>query len=155
MAILTAHGVACRFFLNTDEKCNKIIDKISLPDYSTLYCSLIVGQTWQETIFFGGTALGELLLWQMDPNNVDNGATILHRLSAHNGVVFSIRCSLEHGIITTTSDDRSVKIWNLTKTQTVTWKNCSIKPIRSLFGHTGRVFCNKIITASKFLLIFH
>lgn len=49
-------------------------------------------------------------------------------------------------MITTTSDDRSVKIWNVTyKSTEAEWKNSIIESTRSLFGHTSRVFNHKII----------
>lgn len=49
-------------------------------------------------------------------------------------------------MITTTSDDRSVKIWNVTfKSTEAEWQNSKIESTRSLFGHTSRVFNHKII----------
>lgn len=49
-------------------------------------------------------------------------------------------------MITTTSDDRSVKIWNVTfKSNEAEWQNSTIESTKSLFGHTSRVFNHKII----------
>lgn len=63
------------------------------------------------------------------------------------GVIFSINCDIEHGLMTTTSDDRSVKIWkiNFPSTDAPNWADCAIKQVKSLFGHTARVFRCKII----------
>lgn len=65
------------------------------------------------------------------------------------GVIFSIDCSIKHKLLTTTSDDRSVKIWNLnfagTESIAVDWSACTIEPSKSLFGHIARVFSHKII----------
>lgn len=47
--------------------------------------------------------------------------------------------------MTTTSDDRSVKIWKINFPNDCSWSNCTIKPIKSLYGHTARVFQCKII----------
>lgn len=47
--------------------------------------------------------------------------------------------------MTTTSDDRSVKIWKINFPIASNWSDCTIKPIKSLYGHTARVFRCKII----------
>lgn len=66
------------------------------------------------------------------------------------GVIFSISCSLANNLITTTSDDRSVKIWKLEFPADAPgdWHACSIEPIKSMFGHTARIFSHKIIEYS-------
>lgn len=50
-------------------------------------------------------------------------------------------------MITTTSDDRSVKVWNLTFPSEASndWRACSIEPKKSMFGHTARIFSHKIV----------
>lgn len=57
-----------------------------------------------------------------------------------------------NNIITTTSDDRSVKIWNLkylkntlSADYTINWADVAIEPSKSMFGHTARIFNHKII----------
>lgn len=48
--------------------------------------------------------------------------------------------------MTTTSDDRSVKIWKINFSKdSKDWSNCTVKPMKSLYGHTARVFRCKII----------
>lgn len=69
------------------------------------------------------------------------------------GVIFSIECNVEHGLITTTSDDRSVKVWQLTFPAAMQWSKCTVRPLRSFFGHTARVFRSKIISYGKLLII--
>lgn len=65
------------------------------------------------------------------------------------GVIFSIDCSMKYKMLTTTSDDRSLKIWNLKFDDTaelkLDWSACTIEPSKSLFGHIARVFSHKII----------
>lgn len=63
-------------------------------------------------------------------------------------MIFSIDCSIKHELLTTTSDDRSVKIWNLNfagTESTADWSACTIEPSKSMFGHIARVFAHKII----------
>lgn len=69
------------------------------------------------------------------------------------GVIFSIECNAEHGLITTTSDDRSVKVWQLTFSTEKQWSQCTVRPLRSFFGHTARVFRSKIICYGKLLIM--
>lgn len=52
--------------------------------------------------------------------------------------------------MTSTSDDRSVRFWDLNFEQKVDWKFCQIKKSKSLFGHTARIFRSKIIEDGKF-----
>lgn len=57
-------------------------------------------------------------------------------------------------MITTTSDDRSVKIWNVTfKSTEAEWQKSIIESTRSLFGHTSRVFNHKIINYQEKVFI--
>lgn len=63
------------------------------------------------------------------------------------GVIFSINCSIAHNLITTTSDDRSVKMWHLrfSRDAPTDWSTCTIEPSKSMFGHIARIFSHKII----------
>lgn len=65
------------------------------------------------------------------------------------GVIFSIDCSIKHKMLTTTSDDRSLKIWSLnfdaTAESNIDWTACTIEASKSMFGHIARVFSHKII----------
>lgn len=80
--VLSAHSVASEFKVTTDGKWT-IEHKNSCLDKCTLYCSLIIGNSWTETTFLGGTAFGELIVWQTNENE-QQPSTILHRVSGHN-----------------------------------------------------------------------
>lgn len=64
------------------------------------------------------------------------------------GVIFSIDFNMDAGLLTTTSDDRSVKMWKID--QIDFGKNLYVKPIKSLYGHTARIFRSKIIVDGKY-----
>lgn len=51
--------------------------------------------------------------------------------------------------MTTTSDDRSVKIWKINFSKDSSWSDCTIKPMKSLYGHTARVFRCKLIVENN------
>lgn len=66
-------------------------------------------------------------------------------------MIFSIDCCLEHGLITTTSDDRSVKIWKTNFTDKNDWRKCTVASSKSMFGHTARIFQHKIIVHGEII----
>lgn len=84
IALLTAHNHAARITISNQKL--SIIEKLRCAENSTLYCSLIYGESWDDLIFFGGTALGELIVWK----NESKSSKIIHRQFMHNGVMFSI-----------------------------------------------------------------
>lgn len=70
------------------------------------------------------------------------------------GVIFSINFSFSNNMITTTSDDRSVKIWNVIfESNEAEWQNSKIESTKSFFGHTSRVFNHKIINYQEKMFI--
>ncbi|XP_036317950.1 WD repeat-containing protein 6 [Rhagoletis pomonella] len=154
--LLTSHSVALRILYNeNDEKRNfcRVIAKSSAEDKSTLYCTHIHGQTWEELVIFGGTAFGELLIWKPfvegDASRNDSCTVfdvgLKRRQQAHSGVVFSIDFDVTSGILTTTSDDRSIRFWKLQNTSPDNWNGFNLTAIASGYGHVARVFQGKII----------
>lgn len=89
---LTYHSVALNFSFEWDHQNGaerasvNISKKLSCSDKSTLYSSLILGTTWNSTVFFGGTALGYVFIWR----EIDDKAVMLHRLSGHNVISHKI-----------------------------------------------------------------
>uniref|UniRef100_A0AAG5CRD8 tRNA (34-2'-O)-methyltransferase regulator WDR6 n=1 Tax=Anopheles atroparvus TaxID=41427 RepID=A0AAG5CRD8_ANOAO len=148
LCIVSSHGVAVR--LERSEERGSLVwnlaEKCACEDGSTLYCSSLIGQEWEQVVCFSGTALGLLLVWRVSGSE-ENRGKVLKSISAHNGVIFSIACDLALGLLTTTSDDRSVKFWKLDLTQSL--KNddttVTLREERYCFAHTARVFQCRII----------
>lgn len=67
------------------------------------------------------------------------------------GVIFSISYSRNNNIIITTSDDRSVRIWNIVSEDSIEpetleyWQGSTIESRATLFGHTARVIGSIIL----------
>ncbi|XP_017036537.1 tRNA (34-2'-O)-methyltransferase regulator WDR6 [Drosophila kikkawai] len=118
---------------------------------SILYCTRLHGERFQDLAIISGNAFGELLVWQtQSPIDAKAGAFVktyplLLRLQAHNGVIFSIDFHMTSQLLVTTSDDRSVKFWQIQKVEG--WQTAKIKPLFSCFGHSSRVMCAVIFEA--------
>ncbi|KAH8287122.1 hypothetical protein KR054_003391, partial [Drosophila jambulina] len=117
-------------------------------DSSILYCTRLHGEGFEDLAIISGNAFGELLVWQtqnaIEANTKTSVKTypLLHRLQAHNGVIFSIDFNMASQLLVTTSDDRSVKFWQIPKFER--WQEAKIKPMYSCFGHSSRVMCTVI-----------
>lgn len=85
MCLLTSHSVALHLAFNSDRATET--ERISCADKSTLYSSCLVGSLWSQTLVFGGTALGDLIIWSLA---AEKSGIILHRLSGHN--VYTTLC---------------------------------------------------------------
>lgn len=81
ICLLTSHSIALQITHNPNTNCTQEVNRISCSDKSTLYTSCLVGDKWLNTIAFGGTALGDLIIWSLVQ---ENKGAVLHRLSGHN-----------------------------------------------------------------------
>ncbi|XP_011191052.2 WD repeat-containing protein 6 isoform X2 [Zeugodacus cucurbitae] len=154
--LLTSHSVVLRFKYEENagqgNSC-KVTAKSSSSDKSTLYCSHIRGRIFEDLVIFGGNAFGELLIWKpfvaetISPKRdcIEVQVELKHRQPAHNGVIFSIDFDDESDLLTTTSDDRSIRFWKLEKITENSWNDINLNAIASGYGHVARVFQGKII----------
>ncbi|XP_053674080.1 WD repeat-containing protein 6 [Anopheles nili] len=155
LCIVTSHGVAVLLERNKNLDIVQwdFVEKTACEDGSTLYCSTIIGQRWEEALCFSGTALGLLLVWSVAGSKNCRGK-VLASVSAHNGVIFSIACDLSSGLLTTTSDDRSVKFWNINiERNGGDIKGVILREERYCFAHTARVFQCRIIKSASQTLV--
>ncbi|XP_041563000.1 uncharacterized protein LOC108134820 isoform X2 [Drosophila elegans] len=127
----------------------KVLELARCTDSSILYYSRLHGNCYNELAIISGNAFGELLLWQTQFPIESQSDTylktypLLLRLQAHNGVIHSIDFDLVSQLLVTTSDDRSVKFWNIKKSGD--WTTAEIRPMFSCFGHGSRVMCVSIL----------
>lgn len=78
--VVFAHSVASQFNVNINGKWS-IEHKSTCVDKCTLYCSSIIGNSWEETTIFGGTAFGELIIWTPDG---ESPREVFQRVTGHN-----------------------------------------------------------------------
>ncbi|XP_061397956.1 tRNA (34-2'-O)-methyltransferase regulator WDR6 [Musca vetustissima] len=152
--LLTAHSIILRLDYDVSKRSCVLAERISCSDKSTLYCAHLYGDTWQDLVVFSGNAFGELLIWQPSRNEENPGgaskpkcSALLHRISAHNGVIFSIDYDRDTQQLITTSDDRAVKWWKVKMADENGggWLDSKLQPVASGYGHVARVFRGRII----------
>lgn len=83
LLIVTGHNVAIELEIDTNNQV-EIRQIVACEDNSTLYCAKIEGISYDTSLIFSGTALGELVLWNPKKTN------ILYRIAAHNVFPFLI-----------------------------------------------------------------
>ncbi|XP_037932394.1 uncharacterized protein LOC119667179 [Teleopsis dalmanni] len=151
--LLTAHSILLLFNINNGDSVHNVDNftlkrSFSCTDKSTLYCAHIHGATLEKLVIFGGNAFGELLIWQLkhytDTKNDKVEVKLLQRISAHNGVIFSINYNKLYSLLTTTSDDRSIRFWQVNCLDD-DWCDAILTPVASGYGHVARVFQAKFI----------
>ncbi|XP_037816762.1 WD repeat-containing protein 6 [Lucilia sericata] len=152
IVLLTAHSIILRFSLNVKENKCELKERVSCTDKSTLYCAHLYGKNWDELVVFAGNAFGELLIWQPKQNEENKeeplkpkAAPLLHRISAHNGVIFSIDYDQSSQCLITTSDDRAIKWWKVEFSSEGNWTDAKLRALSSGYGHVARVFQGRII----------
>ncbi|KAL0127151.1 hypothetical protein PUN28_005435 [Cardiocondyla obscurior] len=142
LAILFAHNYIAIY--NTLERTSRVI---RCEESCILYGGSISGTCQENLVIFSGTVFQEILIWTI--NNRDYGVNkslpVLHRLSGHKGVIFSVACDLSSRFICSTSDDRSVRFWKITEQENsegdnINWQRVKVVPIKTMFVHTARVW---------------
>lgn len=62
---------------------------------------------------------------------------VWHQLKGHKGVIFSITYDRERQRVLTSSDDRSVRVW---QKEGDGWDSSKVYQLQELFGHQSRVW---------------
>ncbi|XP_025209201.1 WD repeat-containing protein 6-like isoform X2 [Melanaphis sacchari] len=147
---VSAHNVATVWSLDLKKKINSS----SCDERCILYSATSTGGDEENIIVFSGTVFKEIVIWS--PFRRSNGLNILHRLQLHEGVIFSITVNKSNSIISSTSDDRSIVIWNVepfAKHQNTYdhWKLAKITPAYSFYAHKARVWKSILMQSGNIL----
>lgn len=111
-------------------------------DRCILYCAHLIGSTWDTLVAAVGTVFKEVLLW------APSQATLLHRLTGHQGVIFSINYNAQLRLLCSTSDDRSLRVFAFRgpccaareDMSPAEWIRGQFTCIHTLYGHASRVW---------------
>ncbi|KAK7073596.1 hypothetical protein SK128_028502, partial [Halocaridina rubra] len=155
------------------EEC-KIIAREQCTENCILYCGCIVigSGSWESCVLLAGTVFSQILVWGPWGKRGNLGRVLpTHQLSGHEGVLFSINYCPVQNIISSTSDDRSLRVWHIEKghdhvavcepqihedrVQKLSqqldndnenfWKDCRIYEKLKCYGHGARVWRSLIL----------
>ncbi|XP_047474856.1 WD repeat-containing protein 6-like isoform X2 [Penaeus chinensis] len=93
-----------------------VLVKVDCTENCILYCGHIVlmAGNWESAVLLAGTVFSQVLIWGPWCSTDPSGRVApIHCLSGHEGVLFSINFSVAQGLLTTTSDDRTLRMWNI------------------------------------------
>ena len=117
-------------------------NRIQHPSKCVLFSMLITQQTNNTLQIYSGTAFGEIFIWSLD---ISNGTfQSLHTFKDHKGVIFRMSISTNHSTLASVSDDRSVRLWNLTSHYTqkyIGWGHVTRVWDVVFIGHSDQAFC--------------
>jgi WD40 repeat protein len=104
-----------------------------------LYSGRIIAH---DKVILGGTVFREVVVWSYAAvGGHDEDRDVLHRLEGHEGVIFSIEYDSGLGLICSTSDDRTARIWSVDLAQDGdNWRDAVITPTAVLDASCSRVF---------------
>ncbi|GBM02371.1 WD repeat-containing protein 6 [Araneus ventricosus] len=133
------------------------IDKIQTNVFQStenciLYAGCIICNNSELIVVAAGTVFKEIILWS--PNSIsENGGRkpSIHNLTGHQGVIFSISYNKHYKLLSSTSDDRSVRLWKVHNNSALNddslefWETADIQIEHVLFAHESRVWMSTIL----------
>ncbi|KAJ1863333.1 WD repeat-containing protein 6 [Coemansia sp. RSA 989] len=134
VVLTTAHNCVLVMSLETGS-CEQ---KVTGAEQCVLYAAALWGDSIGDLVVAAGTVFNTVLVWRLNtPSNV------LWRLQGHEGVVFGVSFCRNGKALTSVSDDRSVRVWNLE----------SGRIERVLYGHRARVWkCVAVNESASWLI---
>ena len=128
--LLTAHNVVL-----VVDRCLKLVRQLGCDEKCILYCGLLVpSRDDRSAVVLAGTVFSEVVIWRTRDGEV------LHRLTGHDGVIFSVNYNQETGQICSTSDDRSARVWRVEMGPAGGGEGARVELVWTLYGHVARVF---------------
>lgn len=140
----------------------ELTEEIICEEKCILYSGIIVSGKYDTTLL-AGTVFQELVIWSFS-NSLRNSSynskiakPVIHRLRGHEGVIFSVNFDQKSRLISTTSDDRTTRLWKVNSTDTneatsslnqhsINWQCVEVYLHKVLSGiHVSRVFRSKFL----------
>ncbi|GIZ02378.1 WD repeat-containing protein 6 [Caerostris extrusa] len=117
-----------------------------------LYTASIVCNNFDAIVIAAGTVFKKIIFWSPQSISTENGKKpLIQSLSGHQGVIFSISYNKFHKLLSSTSDDRSIRLWKIhnhsmfNEDSLEFWENATIEIAHVLFAHESRVWMSVIL----------
>ncbi|KAJ2454622.1 WD repeat-containing protein 6 [Coemansia sp. RSA 2336] len=134
VVLATAHNCILVMSLETGT-CER---KVAGAEQCVLYAAALWGDSIDDLVVAAGTVFNIVLVWRLNEPNL-----ALWRLQGHEGAVFGVSFCRNGKALTSVSDDRSVRVWDL-ETGRVE---------RVLYGHRARVWkCVAVDESASWLI---
>ena len=91
----------------------RYIKNIVLNICSFRYSARFYGNTRENLLVASGTVFNEVHVWKAMDRDEDGDGVVMHRFVGHEGVIFGVRFSPDGSMLTSVSDDRTIRVWPL------------------------------------------
>lgn len=148
VTLLTANNalVHCNLFIH-----KPVVNRLHYcVERCILYSGKILGDSWDDVIVLAGTVFSTIAIWSNSGNSRDK--EIIHRLEGHKGVIFSVEFCHRNKRICSTSDDRTVRVWDVAF-ENCDWAKCAITLKFTLYGHSARVWKSALLESGQIVSI--
>lgn len=89
-----------------------VVYSVQSEEHCTLFCGRFHNNTLEDLWFASGTVFCHALLWKIyHEGGIE--APVVKSLIGHEGILFGIRWSDDGKAVCTVSDDRSIRIWDI------------------------------------------
>ncbi|KAG8200291.1 hypothetical protein JTE90_021941 [Oedothorax gibbosus] len=146
-AVISAHNCLTIW----DWECKKS-SVFQCAENCILYAASIIISDASTIIVAAGTVFNKILLWSPQSSKEMNNRKIpFQSLSGHQGVIFSVIYNRTKQLLSSTSDDRSVRLWKVCGNSESAdnslsfWENSKIELAHVLFAHESRVWMSAIL----------
>lgn len=127
--------------MSSCDTCFPLIKWLLLLRYSARF----FGSHLEHIIVASGTVFNQVLLWKVQGKKDESNRTpVLQRLTGHEGVIFSINFNKSGTLLSSVSDDRSIRLWKVTNLTTFE-SNGFVEPLLVVYGHAARVWDAKLL----------
>ncbi|PKY42100.1 WD40 repeat-like protein [Rhizophagus irregularis] len=116
---------------------NTCVYSIQCEERCILYSARFFGDTLNELILASGTVFNQVHLWDVMKKNEFGDGVVFKKLIGHEGVIFGVNFSDDGKIISSVSDDRTIRVWK-------TDRNEKSNPL-IFYGHMARVWDCQIL----------
>ncbi|GFY63366.1 WD repeat-containing protein 6 [Trichonephila inaurata madagascariensis] len=146
-AAISAHN--CFTIWNLEDRKTDVFQS---SENCILYSGNIICKVSNALVVAVGTVFKEIILWSPNSLSESNGRKLpLQNLTGHQGVIFSITYNTSLKLLSSTSDDRSVRLWKVCSDSVLNdeslefWQKANIENIHVLFAHESRVWMSAIL----------